>query len=261
MKVLLRLKTTATSQTSKPLTLIPEVKGPSSTIAATTERGPIEVCDVTRYNIDEGDALPSLRPKPGLTLPARISALKERVQIMKDGISETELGDAQLPPLKNSEPNSQRPEPASLPDIEQLTAANWETSQLHGENGNQESSSAATQVNPGRTMKRTPLPSRYTGLSCSRPILLIDDDPLCRRLLILFFNSMKQEVDWASDGITAIEKINHHRYSMIYMDPIMPYLDGVSTTRLIRESDQEIPIICMLSNTALDDASVYKETG
>ncbi|KAF8462124.1 CheY-like superfamily [Kalaharituber pfeilii] len=107
-------------------------------------------------------------------------------------------------------------------------------------------------------MKRSPLPSRYTGLSCSRPILLIDDDPLCRRLLILFFNSMKQEVDWASDGITAIEKINHHRYSIIYMDPIMPYLDGVSTARLIRESDQEILIP---SNTALDDASVYKRSG
>jgi osomolarity two-component system response regulator SKN7 len=45
------------------------------------------------------------------------------------------------------------------------------------------------------------------------------------------------------------------------MDIIMPTLDGVSATHLIRQSDTTIPIIAMTSNIRSDDISLYFNHG
>lgn len=49
----------------------------------------------------------------------------------------------------------------------------------------------------GRNMERRNRPSRYAGMERTHSVLVVDDDPVCRRLLLLFFNSMRQEVDLA----------------------------------------------------------------
>ncbi|KAI5779177.1 hypothetical protein DFH27DRAFT_530040 [Peziza echinospora] len=93
------------------------------------------------------------------------------------------------------------------------------------------------------------------------PILIVDDDENVRSILCRFFTSMKLEVDCADNGLTAIEKNNQNRYSIIYMDVIMPFLDGVSATRIIRKTDKTTPIICLASTSAESDNSVYQRSG
>jgi osomolarity two-component system response regulator SKN7 len=50
------------------------------------------------------------------------------------------------------------------------------------------------------------------------------------------------------------------KYDLILMDIIMPNLDGVSTTHLIRQFDTT-PIIAMTSNIRSDDISMYFQHG
>lgn len=50
------------------------------------------------------------------------------------------------------------------------------------------------------------------------------------------------------------------KYDLILMDIIMPNLDGVSTTHLIRQFDRT-PIIAMTSNIRSDDISMYFQHG
>ena len=72
---------------------------------------------------------------------------------------------------------------------------------------------------------------------------------------------------WASanefkfDGMEAVNKMNGgSRYDLVLMDIIMPNLDGVSATHLIRQFDQT-PIVAMTSNIRSDDISMYFNHG
>lgn len=45
------------------------------------------------------------------------------------------------------------------------------------------------------------------------------------------------------------------------MDVILPLLDGVSATKLMRETDKETPIVCLASTTNDVDLDRYKRSG
>ena len=64
------------------------------------------------------------------------------------------------------------------------------------------------------------------------------------------------------DGIEAVGKVNSKpdHYDLIFMDIIMPQLDGVSATAMIRQV-REIPIIAMTSNINQQDLDTYSHWG
>ncbi len=57
--------------------------------------------------------------------------------------------------------------------------------------------------------------------------------------------------------------MNHEsdRFDLIFMDIIMPQLDGVSATAMIRMVAPRIPIIAMTSNIRQEDISTYFQYG
>jgi len=59
--------------------------------------------------------------------------------------------------------------------------------------------------------------------------------------------------------LEAVEKINQdaERFDLIFMDIIMPNLDGVSATAMIRMVAQTVPIIAMTSNIRQEDIACY----
>ncbi|KAI9676898.1 MAG: kinase-regulated stress-responsive transcription factor skn7 [Caeruleum heppii] len=92
-------------------------------------------------------------------------------------------------------------------------------------------------------------------------ILLVEDDPTCRRIGGKFLYSFKCAIDSAFDGLEAVNKMNAgSKYDLVLMDIIMPNLDGVSATSLIRRFDPT-PIIAMTSNIRSDDISMYFQHG
>ncbi|KAF2640224.1 heat shock transcription factor 2 [Massarina eburnea CBS 473.64] len=92
-------------------------------------------------------------------------------------------------------------------------------------------------------------------------ILLVEDDPTCRRIGSKFLYAFHCSIDSALDGLEAVNKMNAgSKYDLILMDIIMPNLDGVSTTHLIRQFDTT-PIIAMTSNIRSDDISMYFQHG
>jgi osomolarity two-component system, response regulator SKN7 len=95
----------------------------------------------------------------------------------------------------------------------------------------------------------------------SPQILLVEDDTTCRRIGGRFLDAFKCNVDYALDGLEAVNKMNHgSKFDLVLMDIIMPNLDGVSATHLIRNFDTT-PIIAMTSNIRSDDISTYFSHG
>ncbi|KAI0761396.1 CheY-like superfamily, partial [Irpex lacteus] len=92
-------------------------------------------------------------------------------------------------------------------------------------------------------------------------VLLVDDDVVCRRLSSKFLQVFGCFIDVAVDGIGAVNKMNLEKYDLVLMDIVMPKLDGVSATSLIRQFDHLTPIISMTSNSKPNEVVKYYSSG
>ncbi|KAI4629137.1 uncharacterized protein J4E87_003398 [Alternaria ethzedia] len=70
--------------------------------------------------------------------------------------------------------------------------------------------------------------------------LIVDDNPLNRRLLVAFMKKNGLQFDQASNGQEAVDKYRERprKYDVILMDMSMPVMDGMSATRAIREYER-----------------------
>ncbi|KAI2627684.1 HSF-type DNA-binding-domain-containing protein [Hypoxylon sp. NC1633] len=94
-------------------------------------------------------------------------------------------------------------------------------------------------------------------------VLLVEDDRTCARIGSKFLAQYDCGVEVARDGLEAVNKVNakHQYYDLIFMDIIMPQLDGVSATAMIREVQPNTPIIAMTSNINQQDLEMYFHWG
>ncbi|KAF8886867.1 hypothetical protein CPB84DRAFT_1712291 [Gymnopilus junonius] len=92
-------------------------------------------------------------------------------------------------------------------------------------------------------------------------VLLVDDDAVSRKLSSKFLKVFGCTIDVAVDGIGAVNKMNLEKYDLVLMDIVMPKLDGVSATNLIRKFDQGTPIISMTSNSKPNEIMKYYSSG
>ena len=69
-------------------------------------------------------------------------------------------------------------------------------------------------------------------------ILVVDDEPIIAQLITDVLGGDGYDVDTASDGLVALERIDRHAYDLILSDLRMPGLDGLG---LYRELEQNRP--------------------
>lgn len=104
-------------------------------------------------------------------------------------------------------------------------------------------------------------PTLVPGWAVPPRVLLVDDDEVCRRLSSKFLQVFGCSIDYASDGMTAVNKMNQEKYDLVLMDIVMPNLDGMSATSLIRQFDPSTPIISMTSNSGPSELINYMSSG
>lgn len=73
------------------------------------------------------------------------------------------------------------------------------------------------------------------------------------------FANTKQEN--GHDAYTRIASLNRDHFDLIFMDIIMPKLDGVSTTMYLRQNSTSTPVVAMTSNIRQDEVNSYFEHG
>ena len=66
-------------------------------------------------------------------------------------------------------------------------------------------------------------------------ILLVEDNIVNQKVALKFLEKLGYQSDIADDGMEAIEKIKSIGYQIVFMDLLMPKLDGIETTKIIRE--------------------------
>lgn len=83
-----------------------------------------------------------------------------------------------------------------------------------------------------------------------KPKILVVDDNSGNKLLLQYSLDGFFEIDFASNGLSAIHKFKLSKYDLILMDIHMPELDGIETTKRIRqmENGHRTPIFALTSN-------------
>ncbi len=80
-----------------------------------------------------------------------------------------------------------------------------------------------------------------------KPILVVDDDTLTARFIASLLREHGAEVLVAEDGAHALELVEKHELSMVVCDLVMPYRDGYSVLRAIRQNEEfhELPVLLL----------------
>jgi DNA-binding response OmpR family regulator len=86
-------------------------------------------------------------------------------------------------------------------------------------------------------------------------ILIVEDDPVSRKILCESLSRLKHEVHSAHNGIDALEKLGDDKYDLILLDVMMPGLSGYELLKRIRLklSPEELPVILVTAKSQLDD--------
>ena len=102
-----------------------------------------------------------------------------------------------------------------------------------------------------------------TGCFAGKWILIVDDDPVGRKLCKLQLGKLGFEMETAENGLEAVRKCLGQRFDVVLMDLQMPGMDGFSATREIRrlETKHRTPIVALTANAMPEDRERSLEAG
>ena len=94
-------------------------------------------------------------------------------------------------------------------------------------------------------------------------VMVIDDSNTIRRSAEIFLAQAGCEVVLAEDGFDALEKIADHHPDVIFVDIMMPRLDGYQTCALIKKNPRlsPTPVIMLSSRDGLFDRARGRMAG
>ncbi|MGJ8620031.1 MAG: response regulator [Methylophilaceae bacterium] len=94
-------------------------------------------------------------------------------------------------------------------------------------------------------------------------VMVIDDSNTIRRSAELFLKAAGCEVILAEDGFDALGKIAEQHPDVIFVDIMMPRLDGYQTCALIKRNDRfnATPVIMLSSKDGLFDRARGRMAG
>jgi len=84
-------------------------------------------------------------------------------------------------------------------------------------------------------------------------ILIIDDEPELLEKLSFILSKENYAVDTAADGRQALDKICNDQYDLILLDIMLPYVDGLTILKEIRDSEIDTPVLMLTAKGDVDD--------
>jgi PAS domain S-box-containing protein len=97
-------------------------------------------------------------------------------------------------------------------------------------------------------------------------VLLAEDNPVNRMLIVSMLTGMGYQVDAVENGLQAVRQISRDPgcYDLVLMDMQMPEMDGPTATRTIREMPEpacRLPVIALTANASPEHRRSYLKAG
>ncbi len=90
-------------------------------------------------------------------------------------------------------------------------------------------------------------------METQKKILLVEDDPNFGAILKDYLALNDFEVTLAKNGMEGLEKFKKDTFDLCILDVMMPYKDGYTLAKEIRDKNKEVPIVFLTAKTMKED--------
>jgi two-component system, OmpR family, response regulator MprA len=94
---------------------------------------------------------------------------------------------------------------------------------------------------------------QVSGHGSDMHVLVVDDDQAVRESLRRSLAYNGYQVTTAGDGLEALARLGAVRPDAVIMDVMMPKLDGLEATRMLRSAGNDVPILILTARDAVGD--------
>ncbi|MCR5595047.1 MAG: PocR ligand-binding domain-containing protein [Lachnospiraceae bacterium] len=104
----------------------------------------------------------------------------------------------------------------------------------------------------------------YSFVAEDVKVLIVDDNIVNLTVAQGLLEPLKAQIDGASSGKEALRMVKTKHYDIIFMDHMMPEMDGIDTTRIIRRTMPEyenVPIIALTANALSGAKEMFLDEG
>lgn len=112
-----------------------------------------------------------------------------------------------------------------------------------------------------KSSEEKPLSVDYSKSLDGSTILLAEDNQINQEIILGLLEKSGIKVDVANNGQEAVAMFRENSYDLILMDIQMPIIDGYEATKIVRETDRDIPIIALTANAMKKDVEKTKKAG
>ena len=97
-------------------------------------------------------------------------------------------------------------------------------------------------------------------------VLVVDDNQVNLKVANMYLATHKIQAELAGSGAEAIEMVKHKQYDLIFMDHMMPEMDGIEATAIIRDLDSKgwystAPIVALSANAVEGTRKLFLDKG
>ena len=96
-------------------------------------------------------------------------------------------------------------------------------------------------------------------------ILIVDDNAVNLKVAVGLLRPYGMQIDTAISGEECIQKVMDNKYDLVLMDHMMPQMDGIEATKIIRQQEEdyykELPIIALSANAVHGAQQMFMEAG
>lgn len=96
-------------------------------------------------------------------------------------------------------------------------------------------------------------------------ILVVDDNAVNRKVFVNLLKATKVQIDEAAGGLECLEMVRQKQYDMIFLDHMMPDLDGIETLHQMMEWEdypcKSTPVVALTANAVSGAREMYLEEG
>ncbi|MCI8669310.1 MAG: response regulator [Lachnospiraceae bacterium] len=110
-------------------------------------------------------------------------------------------------------------------------------------------------------LQQSKLEEKFTAPSAK--ILAVDDNIMNLDLLKGILKNTKLQIDTATNGAEALKMLEQEKYHLIFLDHMMPVMDGMETLKEIKRRGicNGVPVIALTANAIAGVKEVYLEAG
>ncbi|MEM7561436.1 MAG: response regulator transcription factor [Pseudomonadota bacterium] len=92
-------------------------------------------------------------------------------------------------------------------------------------------------------------------------ILIVEDDAEMRAFIVRGLREAGEAVTEAADASSALLLASGHDYDVIVFDRMLPGMDGMDATRVLRETGNQTPVLLLTAMSRIDDRVLGLEAG